>query len=281
MASRRGDWTAAAAAGATAGATAGEAPARARAIEAELEALMQLGRRREAYARAGAALRLSLDAPPDDGDTAARIVARMALADRRIDGRGLGERSALPLDERTAARWPIVFVAGLDAALRAWPGPDPALVARAREAVTRLEAQAPERSSTEVGWAATIVKAAIAASQDEHQELALLLTHAAALARDPSMPPGGRPLLPTTEIAAELWLRTYRYEDARRDARATLAAQPQRISPFVVLARTAARLKDTPAATEAWRRVLALRATADPDDTIRLEAQRALEPAPR
>ncbi len=63
MAIRRGDWTAAAAASAKAGAAAREASARARAVDAELEALMQLGRRREAYARAGDAMRRLSDAP--------------------------------------------------------------------------------------------------------------------------------------------------------------------------------------------------------------------------
>ena len=82
--------------------------------------------------------------------------------------------------------------------------------------------------------------------------------------------------MPTVELAAELWLRTYRYDDARRDARAALAAQPQRISPHVVLARAAARVPDVGAAADAWRRVVDLRATADAGDTIRLEAQRTL-----
>jgi hypothetical protein len=109
--------------------------------------------------------------------------------------------------------------------------------------------------------------------------MALLLTHAAELERDSAM--AGRrpvPLVPTAEIAAELWLRTYRYDDARRDARAALDAHPQRTSPSVVLARAAIRVQDANAA-EAWRRVLALRETADADDTIRLEAQQALKPA--
>ena len=92
--------------------------------------------------------------------------------------------------------------------------------------------------------------------------------------------PAALPLLPARELGAELWLRTYRYDDARRDARALLDAQPQRISPFVVLARASARVKDTTAAAEAWRRVLELRATADADDTLRVEAQRALTGAP-
>jgi hypothetical protein len=77
-----------------------------------------------------------------------------------------------------------------------------------------------------------------------------------------------------------VWLRTYRSDEARRAARAVLAAQPQRVSPFVVRARPSVRVKDTAAATDAWRRVLDLRATADADDTLRVEAQRGLAATP-
>ena len=99
-------------------------------------------------------------------------------------------------------------------------------------------------------------------------------------------PGGRRPAsrcrsLPTREIAAELWLRTYRYDDARRDARAVLEAQPQRISPLVVLARASARVQDT----GRGRRGVAARprsARAPPTPTTRsaLEAQRALAGSP-
>jgi len=92
--------------------------------------------------------------------------------------------------------------------------------------------------------------------------------------------PAALPLVPARELGAELWLRTYRYDDARRDARAVLDAQPRRISPFVVLARASTRVQDTGVAAEAWRHVLELRATADADDTLRVEAQRALAGTP-
>ncbi len=280
MAVKRGDWTAAAASRARAGAVSSRPEARASALDGELEALMQLGRRREAYARAAAAIRLPADAGDVERDAAARAVARLALADRRIDGRGLGDRRALVLGPAEAARWPAVFVAALDAALRAWPGGDAALLARARASLETLKALAGEDSLTEAAWAATIVEAAMAASQDEHQQMALFLTHAADLERNPAMRRGGRGLLvPTAEIGAELWLRTYRYDWARRDAAAVLAAQPRRISPFVVLARTAVRVGDRAAAADAWRTILELRASADADDTVRLEATRAATPA--
>jgi len=281
MAVRRGDWTAAAAASARAGAVAGRSEARASALDAELEALMQLGRRRDAYARAAAAIRLSADAGEAERDAAARAVARLAIADRRIDGRGLGDRGALVLGPREAVRWPAVFVDALDAALRAWPGGDAALLARARTSLASLQALAGEDSTAEATWAATIVEAAMAASQDEHQQMDLFLAHAADLERNPAMIRAGRALLvPTREIAAELWLRTYRYDWARRDAAAVLEAQPRRISPVVVLARTAVRVGDRAAAVAAWRTILELRASADADDTLRLEATQALAATP-
>ncbi len=273
----RGDWATAASSSARAGAVATNEHARGRALDVELTALMQLGRRRDAYARAGAAIRSAATAGDEAGDAAARAFARVAVADRRIDGRGLVDRTTLTLGPREAQRWPAVFVDALDAALRAWPGGDAALLAQARASLEKLQALAGEDSLHEIDWAATIVEAAMAASQDEHQQMALFLMHAAEIEANPATIWLGRErLVPSREIAAELWLRTYRYDYARRDAQAVLDTEPARISPYVVLARTATRLHDTAAAAEAWKKVLELRVSADADDTIRLEAQRAL-----
>ena len=280
---RRGEWAAAATAAERARAAGPEDPRAVDALHAEIEALLQLGRRADAYALAHRALSASSAAAAAGApaEAAARLYARVVLGDRRLDGRGLGDRTTLPLDERTASLWPVIFVAGLDAALRAWPGPDAGLAARARAASSQLEALAPEGRPSEIGWARTLIDAAIAASQDEHPELALRLVHAIDMERALAVAdPAALPLLPARELGAELWLRTYRYDDARRDARALLDAQPHRISPYVVLARAGVRVKDAGAAVEAWRRVLDLRAGADADDPLRLEAQRALAAAP-
>jgi tetratricopeptide (TPR) repeat protein len=280
MAIRRGDWTTTVTAAERARAAGPDDPRAVDALEAQIEALLQLGRRAEAYALAHRALsRAGADGGPVE--SVARVYARVVLADRRLDGRGLGDRSALPLNERTAAQWPAIFVAGLDAALRAWPGPDAALAARATAASAQLGALVPEGRPSEIAWARTLIDAAIAASQDEHPELALRLVHAIEMERAlAAADPAALPLVPARELGAELWLRTYRYDDARREARAVLDAQPRRISPFVVLARASARVQDTGAAAEAWRHVLELRATADLDDTLRMEAQRALAATP-
>ncbi len=284
MALRRGEWTVAVTAAERARAAAPEDPRVVAALHGQIEALLQLGRRADAYALAHRALSSgALHAGSGSGPDPARLYARVVLGDRRIDGRGLGDRAALPLDARAAALWPAVFVAGLDAALRAWPGPDAAQAARARQAadqLDRLAGNAPaDGRPSEIAWARTMIDAAIAASQDEHPEMALRLVHAVDLERAlATADPRALPLVPSRELSAELWLRTYRYDYARRDARAQLEAQPGRISPYVVIARAADRVHDTPAAMEAWQRVLELRATADTDDTIRLEAQRALRP---
>jgi hypothetical protein len=271
---RRGEWTAAVTAAeraraATGAADAGDAIGR-DVLDAQLEALFQLGRRADAYAivhRAG------------KGPDAARFAARVVLGDRRLDGRGLADRATLALDATAAAAWPIVFVDGLDAALGAWPGGDATRIARARAAATALDALTPPGLPSEPALARTLIDAAVAASQDEHPELALRLAHAVDLER--ALVTAGRvrvPLIPARELGAELWLRTYRYDDARREARALLEAQPQRVSPYVVLARAAARTSDPAAAADAWRRVLELRAAADPDDTLRAEARQAVRP---
>jgi hypothetical protein len=279
IALRRGEWAAAVSAAERARGAGPDDPRAADALHVQIEALLQRGRRAEGYALAYRTLK---GGRATDGSTAgARLFARVVLGDRRLDGRGLGDRTALPIDEPSAALWPVVFVAGLDAALRAWPGGDATLLGRARAATAALEAMAPGTRASEIAWARTLIDAAIAASQDEYPEAVLQVEHAIELERalavaDPELVP----LMSARELAAELWLRTYRYEDARREARAVLEAQPQRLGPLVVIARASARLEDAAAATEAWRRVRDLRADADADDPIRVEAQRALAGSP-
>jgi hypothetical protein len=253
---------------------------RARALDAELEALLQLGRRTDAYALAGAVIRDGAAGDPTARRQAARAAARVVLGDRRLDGRGLADRAALPLTADVASSWPVVFVAGLDAALRAWPGGDHTRLAEARRAAAALDDLAGPDPRSEIAGARAVLEAAIAASQDEHQQMALFVTHAADL--ESQLAADRRvtlPLVPTRELAAELWLRTYRYDDARREARAVAGALPHRISSAVVLARTAARLQD-PTAPGLWRAVLDLRASADADDSLRVEATQALAPPP-
>jgi hypothetical protein len=273
---RRGDWTRAVASAEAVRALEPDAvpvPV----TEAHLEALFQLGRRAEAYALAGRIVAPPSGAAPAQIDAAARTLARVVLADRRLDGRGLADRAALPLAAAAADAWPAIFAGGLDAAIRAWPGGDAARIAAARAAIARLDASSDAGRRVEPAWARTLIEAAIAASQDEHPQMALLFAHASGLeAQAIASGEVSLPLVPARELAAELWLRTYRYDDARRDARAMLTALPRRISPYVVLARASARVDDAAAAADAWRTVRTLREKADADDSLRLEAERAL-----
>jgi hypothetical protein len=117
----------------------------------------------------------------------------------------------------------------------------------------------------------------MAASQDEHPQMTLLFTHAIDL--EARLRSAGRlllPLVPARELAAELWLRTYRYADAQREARACLDAQPHRALPHAFVARAARRQKDVATATAAWEAVREIRRGADADDPLRREAEEAL-----
>ena len=123
---RRGEWTTAVTAAERARAASPGDPRAVDALHAHVDALLRLGRRAEAY-RGGAPRAVSgrherRDGWRAGGDGGAALRAR-GLGDRRLDGRSLNDRAALPLDERTAALWPVIFVAGLDAALRALARP--------------------------------------------------------------------------------------------------------------------------------------------------------------
>jgi len=273
---QRGDWARAAASAQAVRALIPDAVPPA-VTDAQLEALLQLGRRADAYALAGRIVAPPAGAAPAQLDAAARAFARAVIADRRLDGRGLGERAALPLAPAAADAWPAVFAGGLDAAIRAWPGGDAARIAEARAAIARLDASPESGRRLEIDWARTLIEASIAASQDEHPQMALLFAHAAGLETQAiASDEVSLPLVPARELAAELWLRTYRYDDARREARAVLAASPHRVSPYVVLARASGRVDDTPAEADAWRTVLTLREKADANDSLRIEAERAV-----
>lgn len=273
---RRGDWTRAAASAETVRALVPDTVPES-VTHAHLEALFQLGRRADAYGLAGRIVAVPAGATPAQIDAAARAFAHVVLADRRLDGRGLADRAALPLAAAAADAWPAVFAGGLDAAIRAWPGGDAARIAEARAAIARLDASPDAGRRAELAWARTLIEAAIAASQDEHPQMGLLFAHAAGLeAHAIAAGEMSLPLILSRELAAELWLRTYRYDDARREARAVLAASPHRISPYVVLARASTRVDDGAGAADAWRTVLALREKADANDSLRIEAEGAL-----
>jgi hypothetical protein len=107
------------------------------------------------------------------------------------------------------------------------------------------------------------VQAAIAAAQEEREEMALVLAHAIDLERDlvhdrmPALP------VPVRELAGDLWLEVDREHDARREYTASLAAFPGRARSLLGLARASARAGDAALATDAYRTLLAWWVRAD------------------
>jgi tetratricopeptide (TPR) repeat protein len=184
-----------------------------------------------------------------------------------------------PAEDHADDAWPWRFSVGLVNAWHAWPGGN---ADRLRDAKTSLDAL-----STDVGpatdidpesdLARTLVEATMAASQDEHPQVTLLLSHAADVeARLLATGRLTRPLQPTRELAAEIWLRFYRYPDAAREARAALQRFPNRWRAWRTLARATDALKQRDESLAAWRRVAEIRAQADEGDAAREEARRAV-----
>jgi len=203
----------------------------------------------------------------------ARAAARVALETRTWP------EQAAPIElPGELHAWPLPFAEAFVAAWRAWPGGDAARLKVASDRLAVLDADR-QGSSTdaEVGVAHALVEAAMAASQDEHPQVTLLLAHAADLEVERTT--AGRlslPLIPAHELLAEIWLRFYRYDDAAREARAALARWPNRWRPWLTLARAATALKQVDKAQEAYRRVEDIRRGADDGDPAREEAKNAL-----
>ncbi len=243
-----------------------------------LEAYLQQGRLEAARAfvrRAAEGLPLldAIGADPRAGavrHAVARMRARTTLA-AELAAQARDDASPAPLP---GAAWPVAFATGLSAAIRAWPGGDAARLEAARAALPLLAGDGSGRNDvSEQAWAAALIEAAIAASQDEHPQMALLFSHAIAL--EARLRESGRlalPLVPAGELAAELWLRTYRYQDAQREARAVLDTYPERVRCWLTIGRAAVRLGQAAEARAAFDRVALLRRQADADDRLRAEA---------
>jgi tetratricopeptide (TPR) repeat protein len=121
----------------------------------------------------------------------------------------------------------------------------------------------------EAEYAATAIRAAIAAAQDERPEMELLLTHARDLAERLQL--RGRRAVwprPLNLLVGELWFEVDRFDDARAayQRAATGDASP---AALVGLARALARLGHTAAACTTYKRAVdaapALRAAAAAD----------------
>ncbi len=123
--------------------------------------------------------------------------------------------------------------------------------------------------NTSARYAEMAIRAAVAAAQEERDEMALFLDQARDLSQQ--MAAAGTPArwpLPIDELEGELWLEVDRYADAR-DAyeRATrLAPSP---NAWIGLARAADKLSDTVTACRAY---LAARSTGALPSSVDIEA---------
>ena len=118
------------------------------------------------------------------------------------------------------------------------------------------------------------VRAAIAAGQEEHQELELLLMHASDL--EERLLRSGQlvyPFAPVAEIAGDLFYQANRFEHARRRYGDSLIARPNRARSMLGLARASMRLEDRKAATDAYKQFLDAWKDADQDAPELAEAR--------
>lgn len=203
-------------------------------------------------------------------DSLVEMLARRALERRRWDEAMAVPESSLSLQSRSAA----LFSRGLGAARMAWPGGQAGPIAAAQRAAQRLERLArAEGPSGRAAVARTLVLAAVAAAQEERDELELLLAHAIELDPDashgdvlPSLP------LPVLEVAGDLWLQVDRYDDAVREYEAAVARYPDRARSWLGLGRAAAKAGDDTRAREAYIAFLDAWSDADADLPERVEA---------
>ena len=122
----------------------------------------------------------------------------------------------------------------------------------------------------ELRYADAAIRAAVDASQDERDEMAVFLLHARDLSHQLDLL-GGRARwpLPMDEVDGELWLEVDRYAEAR-DAYQRAATATGSQGAWVGLARASAKLGDAPGACAAYR--AALRTELLPD--VREEADK-------
>lgn len=126
-------------------------------------------------------------------------------------------------------------------------GGSPESLAPVNEAIAELEGLTRRAVTAQI--ASNVLLAAVAAAQNERDQMAIFLAHAKQIeslqitAKQP-----GAPNLTAHEAAGDLWLRVHRYEEARQaylDAFKTIGPTPRTL---LGLARADARLKDGPGA---------------------------------
>lgn len=142
----------------------------------------------------------------------------------------------------------VLYMRGLIAARDAYGfGGSPESLAVVRSTIAALEARTPRSRPTDI--VVNVLKAAAAAAQSEREEMSLFLAQALQLetvqlaAREP-----GAPLVTAHEAAGDLWLRVFRYEDARQAYVKALSQVGPTARVLLGIARAEARLKFGPGA---------------------------------
>ncbi len=145
-------------------------------------------------------------------------------------------------------------------------------IERIRAAAAGMASMDGARLVLTVRYADAAVRAAIAAAQDERDDMDLFLRHARAI--DEQLAALGRPAsapLPIDELEGELWLEVDRYE-AAHEAYLRAIANGGRARAWLGLARVNDRLGSTLAACDAYRRA----STGALDDEDKTEALKYL-----
>ena len=126
-------------------------------------------------------------------------------------------------------------------------GGSPESLAVVRATIATLEGRTPR--SRQVDIVVHVLKAAAAAAQSERDEVAIYLAQAIQIetlqlaARQP-----GAPVVTAHEVAGDLWLRVFRYEDARQAYLKALSQVGPTPRVLLGIARAEARLKSGPMA---------------------------------
>lgn len=150
---------------------------------------------------------------------------------------------------------PIAFLKALAVARAASArGGDEVSLRPLKDLIAVVERRARPGSSEEI--AVLLIRAAIAAAQSEHDELFAYLSQALQVERARGVRGlAGAPILTAHEVAGELWLEVYRYDDAAAAFRIARGASGDSPRLLAGLARALARQQSTADACAEYRRL--------------------------
>jgi tetratricopeptide (TPR) repeat protein len=225
-----------------------------------LESALVEGRYRDARRLLEAAAESGRSPVPGE----ASLIARAAVEMRDWERAAALEPDRVPDGDR-GSTW---FAWGLAHARLAWPGARSHHTTRARQAAAVLDEMASRHGrSTRTEVRHLAVRAAIAAAEEERDEMAVILGRARTV--DDLLVQAGLgadPVMALPELEGDLWLQVSRFRDAADAYRRALAQPgPARPRVWLGLARAHARLDAAADARAAAREAAALWHRADPD----------------